>query len=516
MRKIKRVLDLNARGLSQRAIADSCGIAQSTVSDYLAASAAAGVTWPEAGEWDEAEIERKLFPHQPAPEFWRKHQEPDWQKIQTEMPQHKDLTLQLVWDEYRGQQEGNGYSYSRFCELYRDWVKKLDVVLRQEHRAGEKAFVDYAGATIPIYASGGEIEFSAAIFVAVLGASNYTYAEATRDQGLASWIGSHMRAFEFFGGVTELTVPDNLKSAVTKPSYYEPELNRTYEEMAGHYGTAILPARPRRARDKAKVEVAVQIVQRWIVMALRHRRFFSLAELNEAIATLLVKLNQRGFRKRSGSRAELFEQIDRPALRPLPAQRYQIGEWRTTRVDLNYHVELDQHFYSVPHTLVGQPVEIRSTATTVEIFRCGVRVASHVRSVEKQKMSTVPEHRPNAHQRYLDRPPERLIEEAQCSGPSTATFVEAVLAAKRHPEQGYRSCLGILNLKHQYPAARMEAACERALRLRAFNLQSVASILKNNLDSRPLPPKNPASPPPTLPPHENIRGADYYDPPFSV
>ena len=509
MRKIKRVLDLKARGLSQRAISHSCGISQSTVSDYLAAAAAAGVEWPAASQWEEAEIERKLYPRQPAPEFWRKHHRPDWLSIQRDLLSRKELTLQLVWEEYRI--NDTGYSYSRFCELYRNWLQKLDLVLRHEHRAGEKMFVDYAGSTIPIHkASSGEIEFEAAIFVAVLGASSYTFAEASVGQDLASWIGSHLRAFEFFGGVTALTVPDNLKSAVTKPSYYEPQLNRTYEEMGDHYGTAILPARPYRPRDKAKVEVGVQIVPRLIVMALRQQRFFALGELNAAIAKLLAQLNQRRFRKRPGTRAELFEQLDRPALQPLPAQRYEMGEWKTARVNLDYHVEADRHHYSVPHALVHQPVDIRSTATTVEIFRRGVRVASHLRSAEPGKATTSAEHRPKAHQKYLDRTPSRLIEEARLTGPTTASLVEAILAAKRHPEQGYRACLGILRLAGQYPAARLEAAAERALRARAYSFQSLESILRNSLDQLPLAPQDPAvSPSPVE--HDNVRGADYYD-----
>ena len=509
MRKIKRVLDLKARGLSQRAISRSCGVSQSTVSDYLAAAAAAGVQWPEASQWEEAEIERKLYPRQPAPEFWRKHQPPDWLTIQRDLQSHQELTLQLVWEEYRI--DHTGYSYSRFCELYRNWLQKLDLVLRHEHRAGEKMFVDYAGSTVPIHnANHGEIEFEAAIFVAVLGASNYTFAEASVNQELASWIGSHLRAFEFFGGVTILTVPDNLKSAVTKPSYYEPQLNRTYEEMGDHYGTAILPARPYRPRDKAKVEVGVQIVQRWIVMALRKQRFFSLGELNEAIAKLLTQLNQRRFRRRPGTRAELFAPLDRPALQPLPAQRYELGEWKTARVNLDYHVELDRHYYSVPHALVQQPVDLRATATTVEIFRRGVRVASHLRSAEPGQATTLTAHRPKAHQKYLDRTPSRLIEEARLTGPTTASLLEAILAAKRHPEQGYRACLGILRLAGQYPAERLEAAAERALRARAYSFQSLDSILKNHLDQSPLPAPDPAGLQSPVE-HNNVRGADYYD-----
>ena len=320
-----------------------------------------------------------LFPQRPAPAVWRKHPEPDWTQIHQELQTHKDLTLQLVWQEGR-ESNPEGYGYSRFCDLYRRWLKKLDLVLRQEHRAGEKMFVDYAGATIPIHdPQSGEVH-PAAVFVAVLGASSYTFAEATTGQDLRNWIGSHMRAFEFFGGVAEVVVPDNLKSAVTHPSYYEPDLNPTYRDLGEHYGVAIIPARPYRARDKAKAEVGVQVVQRWIVAALRKRKFFSLDEVNQAIAELLVRLNQRPFRKREGSRATLFAQLDRPALKPLPATRYQFGEWETARVNIDYHIEVERHYYSVPYALVHQEVDVHLTAETVEVLHRGVRVASHVRS----------------------------------------------------------------------------------------------------------------------------------------
>jgi transposase len=335
MRKLKEVLRLHSLGLSQHQIARSCSISQSTVHEYLSAAQAAGVKWPEPENWDDQQLERTLFPQRPAPAIWRKHPEPDWTQLHQELQTHKDLTLQLVWQEGR-ESNPDGYGYSRFCDLYRRWLKKLDVVLRQEHRAGEKMFVDYAGATIPIHnPESGEVH-PAAVFVAVLGASSYTFAEATTGQDLRNWIGSHMRAWEFFGGVAEVVVPDNLKSAVTHPSYYEPDLNPTYRDLGEHYGVAIIPARPYRARDKAKAEVGVQVVQRWIVAALRKRKFFSLAEVNQAIAELLVRLNQRSFRKREGSRATLFAQLDRPALKPLPATRYQFGEWETARVNIDY------------------------------------------------------------------------------------------------------------------------------------------------------------------------------------
>jgi transposase len=322
MRKLKEVLRLHSLGLSQHQIARSCSISQSTVHEYVSAAQAAGVKWPLPENWDDQQIEQTLFPQRPAPAVWRKHPEPDWAQIHRELQTHKDLTLQLAWQEGR-ESNPDGYGYSRFCDLYRRWLRKLDLVLRQEHRAGEKMFVDYAGATIPMHdPQSGEVH-PAAVFVAVLGASNYTFAEATTGQDLRNWIGSHMRAFEFFGGVTQVVVPDNLKSAVKHPSYYEPDLNPTYRDLGEHYGVAIIPARPYRARDKAKVEVGVQVVQRWIIAALRKRKFFSLDEVNQGIAGLLARLNQRPFHKREGNRATLFAQLDQPALKPLPATRYQ-------------------------------------------------------------------------------------------------------------------------------------------------------------------------------------------------
>ena len=509
MRKLKEVLRLQSKGLSQHQIARSCSISQSTVHAYVSAAQAAGVKWPLPEDWSDQQIEQAVFPRRPDPGLWRKHPEPDWAKVHQELQTHRDLTLQLVWLEGR-ESNPEGYGYSRFCDLYRRWLKKLDLVLRQEHHAGEKMFVDYAGATIPIYnPENGEVNL-AAVFVAVLGASSYTFAEATSGQDLRNWIGSHIRAFEFFGGVVEVVVPDNLKSAVTHPSYYEPDLNPTYRDLGEHYGVAIIPARPYRARDKAKAEVGVQVVQRWIVAALRKRKFFSLNEVNQAIAELLVWVNQRAFRKREGNRAALFAQLDQPALKPLPATRYQFGEWKRPRVNIDYHVEVERHYYSVPYALVHLEVDVHLTADTVEILHRGVRVASHVRSYEAGKATTLTEHRPKSHQKYLGRTPSRLIEEAQQIGPSTGQLVEAIMGAKPHPEQGYRSCLGILRLAKTYPAERMEAAARRALRARAYNFQSMDSILKNQLDRLPLPGDPPVQP---AVGHDNVRGADYFDSP---
>jgi transposase len=507
MRKIKEVLRLHSLGLAQRQIARSCSLGQSTVSEYLKAAETARLQWPEVAGWDEDRLIAAMLPRPTAKVNPVRQPEPDYAAIHAELQQHKHLTLQLVWEEYHAQHP-DGYRYSRFCELYQRWRRKQEVVLRQEHRAGEKLFVDYAGQTVPVQnPATGEID-EAQLFVAVLGASNYTYAEATWSQGLGDWIGSHIRAFEFFGGVTEIVVPDNLKSGVTKACRYEPGVNLTYEEMAHHYGVAVVPARPRKPRDKAKVEAGVLLVERWILAALRKRRFFSLGEVNEAIAELLVRLNERPFRKRDGSRKTLYETLDRPALKPLPAERYQYGEWKTVRVNIDYHVEIDQHWYSVPYLLTQQEVEVRATASTVEVFHKGVRVASHARSRAPHRHTTIHEHRPKAHQRHLEWTPSRIVEWSGKIGPATAQVVDRILASNRHPEQGYRSCLGVIRLGNKYTHARVEAAARRAVALQVCSYQSLKAILENNLDGQAL--EAATDPPPPID-HPNLRGADYYD-----
>lgn len=507
MRKIKEVLRLHSLGLAQRQIARSCSLGQSTVSEYLKAAEAARLRWPEVADWDDARLAAALLPKPTRNVRASRQPEPDFASIHTELQQHKHLTLQLVWEEYRAQNP-DGYRYSRFCELYQRWRRKQEVVLRQEHRAGEKLFVDYAGPTITVQnPATGEIR-EAQLFVAVLGASNYTYAEATWTQGLGDWIGSHIRAFEFLGGVSEIVVPDNLKSGVTKTCRYEPGVNLTYEEMAHHYGVAVVPARPRKPRDKAKVEAGVLLVERWVLAALRKRSFFSLGEVNEAIAELLVRLNARPFRKRDGSRQTLFETLDRPALKPLPTERYQYGEWKTARVNIDYHVEFDCHWYSVPYALTRLEVEIRATASTVEIFHKGIRVASHARSHAPHRHTTIHEHRPKAHQRHLEWTPSRIVEWSGKIGPATAQVVDRILASNRHPEQGFRSCLGVIRLGDKYPHARVEAAAHRAVALNVCSYQSLKAILENNLDGQALDPATDAQPPID---HPNLRGPDYYD-----
>ncbi len=379
--------------------------------------------------------------------------------------------------------------------------------MRQTHRAGEKLFIDYCGATVPIVdGSTGEIR-QAQVFVAVLGASNYTYAEATWTQGLAEWIASHQRAFRFLGGVSELLVPDNLLSGVTKACRYAPEPNKTYQELARHYNTAILPARPYKPKDKAKVEVGVQVVERWILARLRHHTFFSLAELNQAIRTLLVELNERPFQRLPGSRKSAFESLDKPALKPLPHTPYEFAEWKQVKAGIDYHVELDRHYYSVPHRWVGHLLDMRSTATLVEVFRKSQRIASHPRS-HKGGFSTLAEHMPRSHRAHQQWSPGRFLNWAKDIGPATLEVVKRQLRDLPHPEHGYRRCLGLLSHARRYSKPRLEAACERALAIHSPSYRSVTSILKQGLDQQPLPQDEAVQE--ELPLHANVRGPGYY------
>lgn len=507
MRKVNEVLRLKwSCGLSKREIAKSCSISRSTVSEYLRRADEAGISWPLPEGLSEGDLDRLLFPPPPSIPA-EERAKPDWLEIHQEK-KRKGVTMFLLWQEYK-ERHPDGFQYSAFCQKYQTWSGKLDLVMRQDHRAGEKMFVDYAGQTMPVVdPKTGEIRH-AQIFVAVLGASNYTYAEATWTQALPDWISSHSRAFAFFGGVPEIVVPDNLKSGVTKSCKYEPDINPTYQDMATHYGCAVIPARVRRPKDKAKVEVAVQVVERWILARLRNNKFFSLSELNAAISKLIAQLNDRQFKKLPGSRKSLFETMDKPALRALPSEPYVYAEWKKARVNIDYHIEVKGLFYSVPYQLVKHEVEARVTKNTVEVFYRGQRVASHPRFIPGLRYITNPEHMPKAHQKFAEWTPQRLIRWASQNGPSTAKLIESVLSSRHHPQQGFRSCLGIMRLGKDYGEERLEAACSRALTFGGLSFKSIQAILKRGLDQHPLPERQ-EEPEPLN--HVNIRGPHYYQP----
>jgi transposase len=504
MRQVREVLRLKyVCGQSERRIAASLGISRHAVGEYLRRAAVAQLAWPVPAELDDNALEAKLFAA-PVASGPMQRSLPDWAKIHAEL-RRPGVTLQLLWQEYRTEQP-DGYGYSWFCDLYTAWRGRLSPTMRQTHPPGERLFVDYAGQTVEVIdPQTGEIR-TAQIFVAALGASNYTYAEARWTQGLADWIGCHVNTFEHFGGVPRQIVCDNLKAGVTAACRYEPGINRSYQEMAAHYGTAILPARVRKPRDKAKVEVAVQVVQRWILARLRHQRFFTLADLNAAIHALLADLNARPMRHLNASRQALFEHTERAALQPLPTEAYTYAEWRLCRAGIDYHVELYKHWYSVPHRLMREKLEARITGHTVEIFHRGERVASHVRSSQRHRHTTIPEHMPSSHRRHAEWTHERLLREAASIGSATLALIERILTSRPHPEQGFRSGLGILRLMRDYGPVRLEAACTRALTINATSYGSVQSILRNNLDRAFVPEPVPDTPPV---PHENIRGGAY-------
>lgn len=507
MRRIRELLRLkfSGGGTSDRVIAGHLGVARSTVQDYLVRAKAAGLTWPLPDDLTDDLLEQCLFGRPAgAAAGLRRRVEPDWPTLTREM-KRPGVNLMILWEEYRGAHP-DGYGYSRFCELYRAFELRLSPTMRQHHVAGDKAFVDYSGKKVPIVDPlTGEVH-GAELFVAVLGASNYTYAEATWTQTLPDWIGAHVRMFGFFGGVARLLVPDNLKAGVHKPSFYDPEINRTYGRMAEHYGIGVLPARPYRPRDKAKVEAGVRFAQSYILGRLRNRTFFSLPEANQAIAEALRRMNGHVMRRLGLSRQDLFLAVEQPALRPLPPVPYEYAEWKRARVNLDYHVEVLDFYYSVPHALIRQEVEARITAATVELFYRGKRIAAHLRRHGGARHATIPEHMPSAHRHYADWNEERFRRDAAAIGPHTEALIIAVLAGRPHPEQGFRTCLGILKRLRGIDPDRAEGACAHALAIGALSSKSLGSILDNNLGAKGR--GRGADTAPLL--HGNIRGGGYY------
>ncbi|MGA9032546.1 MAG: IS21 family transposase [Sulfuricaulis sp.] len=499
MRNIKDVLRLKLDAkLSHQQIAAALGISKGVVTKYVGLAAAAGLDWPAVQGADEAALKRRLLV---APERPRDHVQPDYGRLHHEL-RRKGMTLMLLWEEYRADHaDCQTYAYSQFCDNYRRFARQLKRSMRQIHRAGEKLFIDFAGPTI-VLTDGSR----AHIFVAAMGASSYTFACATPRETMADWLGSTARALSFYGGVPQLIVPDNPKAMIADANRYEPRSNDTVLDFARHYGTSILPARPRHPQDKALVESAVQIVERWIMARLRHQPFSSVHEVNQAIAPLLTRLNDKPFQKLPGSRASTFATLDAPALLPLPLQRYELAHFKTVKAHIDYHVEVERHRYSVPHALVGQVLEARVTTTVVEIMHRGQRVASHARNSRQGGFTTIAAHMPAAHRAHMEWTPQRLIHWGQSIGPATAEAVTRLMAENKHPEHGYRACLGLLSLAKRYGKPRLEAACTLALQIGACQYRHVRDILTNNRDQ---------STPTTTgdwisPEHAHVRGPDYY------
>jgi transposase len=519
MRKIREVLRLKWElKLSDRQIAKSCNLSPSTVNGYLGRADVAGLSWPLPADMDDEALEKKLYPKSVGVDY-SERAIPDWEDIHKDL-KRKGLTLFLLWQEYKLEHK-NGLAYSSFTLKYRQWCKDRKLSFRQEYKAGEKLFVDYAGMTIDITdPATGEIK-EAQIFVGTLGASNYTFAEATWTQKIEDWLASHRRMLEFFAGVPEIIVPDNLKTGVRSPSYYEPDINKSYLEFAEHYGLAVIPARVRKPKDKSKVEKGVQHVERNIRAALRKHTFFSLAEANEAIAQRLDSLNIKPFQKQNYSRKDLFDELEKPVLKALPKEAFVLAKWKKATVHIDYHIQLDHHYYSVPYQYVGEAVELRYTQTTLEVFHKAKRIASHARPLTVKRghrQTTLKEHMPEKHKFKGEWTAERFISWAQKTGNYTAEFIEAVLHSRKHPEQSFRSCLGVMRLGQSYGDDRLELACKRACYLRSYSYKSVESILKHKLDQEALPEslEQATVQEPSLKEavtqkeHQNLRGAAYY------
>lgn len=507
MRKIREILRLRwAAGLSIRQIRASTKASVGAIQQLLIRAAALGLSWPLPDELDDAALARLLYPGTDV-RVSSRYEIPDWAAVHQEL-KHKGVTKLLLWEEYTAHYPNRCYSYSQFCDRYRQWQQRQKRSLRQLHKAGEKCFVDYCGQTVPIVdRHTGEIR-AAQVFVGTLGASNYTFAEASWTQSLPDWLGSHVRMLEYFGGCPALIVPDNLKSGVNRACRYDPDLNASYQQLAEHYQLAVLPARPRKPRDKPKVEVAVQVVERWILARLRKHTFFSLAELNRCIRALLTELNAKPFKRLPGNRRDAFENIDRPALKPLPKHAYEYVAIKTVKVNIDYHIEFEHHHYSVPHELVGERLECYVGEQLVKVYFQGKQVACHARS-QGPGMTTVAAHMPVKHQKHHAWTPGRLKQWAQDIGPNVLIWVRYRLDERDHPEQAYRLCLGLLNLSRQYPAQRLDTACRIANQHSMARLKQIQSILKANRDQ--LPDQLGSDAESALPQdHENIRGPHHY------
>lgn len=508
MRKIHEILRLHWDcKLSNRKIASSCSVGRATVDEYIHRAKAAGLSWPLPENIDDAQLENLLFPAR-AGRPQSSELMPDFVEMHEQL-RRKGMTLALLWERYK-ENSPDGFNYSHFCDLYRQWEKKIDVVMRQSHRAGEKLFSDFAGSTLPVTdPQTGEI-LTAHVFVAALGATGYTYAEAFWSENSEAWCIGHANTFLYMGGVSEIIVPDNPKPTITQPSQYEPDVHPDFQYMASFFDAAVIPARVRKPKDKAKVELSVKLATMWIIAALRDSTFFSLAELNAAIRVLLEKLNNRPFKKLPGSRRSMFESIERPALKQLPAGRYEYTQIGYATAGADYHINIDGYLYSVPYQLAKQRLEYRLTSRTLEVFFRGRRVASHLRLWIKDKPSTLKEHMPSHHQYYqekfLEWTPERVISWGAKIGPATAQAVKAIMETKRHPEQNFRACIGVIHLAKTWSNERLEAACRRALEVNACSYKYIKLILESNGDRRP----NARQQLTLATPHDNVRGAEYY------
>lgn len=503
MRKISELLRQKYElKCSYRDISRSLNISVGSITKYIARANAAGIAWPLPDGITEQVLYEKMFlPVEPN----IKRTPPDWETVHREL-RKKAVTLLLLWREYKAI-HSDGLSYSCFCKGYNAYSKSISPVMRQVHKAGEKCFVDYAGMTVPWIDPSTGVIHEAQIFVGTLGASQFTFVEATASQKLHDWIQSHVHMFDFFQGVTKVVVPDNLLSGVKQAHRYDPDVNPNYQNFGEYYGVAIVPARVRKPKDKAKAENAVGCIERQILAPLRHQTFTSISEINAAIQNRLVIFLSQSFQKMKTSRRELYEAIDKPALKPLPSEPYQYAEWKKGKVNIDYHFEFDDHYYSVPYKYIHEAVELRGTSKTVECYHQGLRIAIHPRSFKRYRHTTLNEHMPEGHRAHAEWTPERMHRWAQKIGPETAAFIKVLISSRPFPEQAYRACLGTLRLGNKYTDSRLENACAKALAVGATRYQQIESILKNGLEEVPISPEPVST---AISDHTNVRGPSYY------
>lgn len=506
MKQIKELCRLHlVHKLTRRAIARACCMSASTAQGYIQRLDSLGLDWSRLEAMGQEELEGLLRGRRPKEKAAAKP-EPDLQYIAREMKK-PGVTLQLLWEEYR-ESHPDGYGRTQFYGLCRDWMKDTWPTMRLQHKAGDKMFVDFSGvkASYRDPATGQVIE--AELYVAVLGASSYTFACAVASQKVPDFIGATIKALEFFGGAPNCVVIDNLKSGVTHACYWDPEINQAFAEMARHYGVVVLPTRVSKPKDKAKVESGVLNAQRRILAALRNREFFNLQELNAAISQEVTKLNARPMQVTGRSRRELFEELEKAQLKALPPVRFSISQWKKAKVHIDYHVDVEKTYYSVPYGLIGKIVEIQYDQRTVQIYCNGKRVAAHPRTVRPGQYVTDSAHMPHEHRYYLEWTPERIQKWGATIGPHTRDLIEKIMQSKAHPEHAFRGCLGIIRLASPYTPQRVEQACYRALQLGAYSFRSVKSMLEKGLDK--IVPFDLPQRSETID-HENLRGESYYD-----
>lgn len=505
LRRIREILRLHHElEYSDREIARAYKMSHTTVSKICTAVHEAGYTWPLSDEVDNNLLQQICYPRKS--HSMSKHPQPNWEGIWKQM-QRKGMTLRLQWLRYKDK-HSDGYQYSQFCEYYNRWCKKKNVSMHQEHRAGVNTEVDYAGSTLPLTDPLTGVVKQVPVFVSALGVSGLLYAEATLSMKLPDWIGSHMRMFEFYGGATEILIPDNPKTGVKRPCRYDPDIQRTYENMVRHYGAVVIPARVRKPKDKPQAERGVQEVLRWIIVLLQEREFFTLEEMNESIFDELEKINNKPFTVREGSRRSVFEDLDKPLLRPLPSEHFTFEEWKKVKVHIDYHVQIDYNKYSVPYVLAGQKLTARITGATVELFNGEKRVASHMRELTgRNRYSTHVKHMPENHVKHLKMTPDKIMRWAVRVGSHASEMAETILKRREHPAQGYRVILGIMGLSRKYGEERLEKACGMALRINSLRLKDVKLILQKELDLNQFDGEDKEDEPIM---HKNIRGEEFY------